>query len=264
MSKPLESFSKDWNALGRDNPYGAILTGASGELPQWNLEEFLATGRVDAARFVASLDRIAPASGRVRLLDFGCGVGRVSRALADHFQSVVGIDAAESMITHARRLHASCGNCQFVVNPRPDLRVFDTGSFDVVYSRLVLQHIPPALVRALIPELVRVTARGGVLMFQLPGEIPDAKTAYLNAPVLGNGLKRKLPLSVVRAYRRVKFPFVAKLPFVAGEKRRMAMFGMPRDVVLDLVRDAGASVLAIEPDQSHGPEPAGYEYWLTR
>src|SRR5262249_42145640 len=153
----------------------AILTGASGELSDWNLDEFFATGRADAARFVASLDRIAPASRRHRLLDFGCGVGRVSRALAGHFQSVVGIDAAPSMIEQARTLNASCANCEFVVNPGEGLRVFETGAFDVVYSRLVLQHIPPALVRGFIPELVRVTAAGGVLMFQLPDEIPDAR-----------------------------------------------------------------------------------------
>jgi len=258
MTRPRDRFSEDWNALGRKNPYGAILTGATGELADWNLDEFLATGRADAARFVASLDRIAPASRRHRLLDFGCGVGRVSRALANHFQSVVGVDAAESMIAHARSLHASCPNCEFVVNPGEGLRLFDSGSFDVVYSRLVLQHIPPALVRGFIPELVRVTAPGGVLMFQLPDVIPDARTTYLNAPVLGAGIKRRLPLPIVRAYRRFKFPFVA------GEKRKMAMFGMPHGEVLGLLRDAGARVLAIEPDQSHGPAPSGYEYWLTR
>src|SRR5262249_46843233 len=117
MTRPRDRFSEDWNALGQKNPYGAILTGATGELADWTLDEFLATGRADAARFVASLDRIAPASRRHRLLDFGCGVGRVSRALANHFQSVVGVDAAESMIAHARSLHAACPNCEFVVNP---------------------------------------------------------------------------------------------------------------------------------------------------
>jgi len=251
-------FSDDWNALGRKNPYGAILTGAAGELPEWNLDEFFATGRADAARFVAGLDRIAPATRRGRLLDFGCGVGRVSRALASHFQSVVGIDAAASMIAQARSLNASCPNCEFVVNRGEGLRVFDAGTFDVVYSRLVLQHIPPKLVRRFIPELVRVVASGGVLMFQLPDEFPDERTTFLNAPVVGNGIKRGLPRLLVRTYRRLKFPFVK------GPKREMAMFGLPHATVLALLRETDARVLAIEPDQSHGPEPPGYEYWLTR
>ena len=44
----------------------------------------------------------------------------------------------------------------------------------------------------------------------------------------------------------------------------MAMFGLPHATVLALLRETDARVLAIEPDQSHGPEPPGYEYWLTR
>jgi len=42
------------------------------------------------------------------------------------------------------------------------------------------------------------------------------------------------------------------------------MFGLPHATVLALLRETDARVLAIEPDQSHGPEPPGYEYWLTR
>src|SRR2546427_2409789 len=102
MTKRLKRFSDDWNRLARCNPYGAILTGLTGELPEWSVEQFFETGEADAARFMADLERIAPTVGRGRLLDFGCGVGRVARALANHFQSVVGIDAAATMIAHAR------------------------------------------------------------------------------------------------------------------------------------------------------------------
>ena len=259
MQKRLEHFSHYWNGLGQRNPYGAILTGHSGDLRQWDLEKFLETGRADAARFVADLDRIAPSTRRERLLDFGCGVGRVSRALADHFRSVVGVDTAPAMVARARELNGSCGNCEFVVNGDADLRRFDTGTFDVVYSRLVLQHIPPELVRAYVPELVRVLAPGGVLMFQLPEVIGDARTAYVRAPVVGDGIKQRLPRVLIRIYRHVKYSWI-----VDHSVAKMPMFGVAHDAVRTMVHDAGARELAIAPDQSHGPVPAGYEYWLTR
>lgn len=167
----LERFGRHWNALGQANPYGAILTGTEGELVQWKVEEFFATGRTDATRFIADLDRIAPNVGRQRALDFGCGLGRVTRALAAHFESVVGVDVAETMIARAGTLNDDRPNCQFVTNRATHLRGFADAGFDVVYSRLVLQHIPPRLLRKYIPELVRVTRPGGILMFQLPDVI---------------------------------------------------------------------------------------------
>ena len=259
IAKRLEQSNDYWDGLGQRNPYGAILTGHSGDLPQWNLDEFLETGRADAARFVADLERIAPAVGRERVLDFGCGVGRVTRALAAHFNSAVGVDAARAMVARARDLNASCRNCEFVLNGDADLRRFDSGTFDVVYSRLVLQHISPELVRRYVPELLRVLKPGGVLMFQLPDVIVDARTAFVRAPVLGNGLKQRLPRLLVRAYRHLKYSWI-----VDGSVAKMPMYGMAHDAVLTLARDAGARVLAIAPDQSHGAVPAGYEYWLTR
>ena len=263
MTKRLEKSSRYWDGLGRRNPYGAILTGGSGNLQQWDLDEFFETGKADAARFVADLERIAPAVHRDRLLDFGCGVGRVTRALAAHFVSAVGVDAAPAMIARARDLHAACANCEFVLNSDAHLRRFDSATFDIVYSRLVLQHIAPELVHRYLPELVRVLKPGGVLMFQLPDQlhdvIVDARTAFVRAPVLGSGLKQRLPRLLIRAYRHVKYWWI-----VDAEVAKMPMFGMAHDAVLALARDAGARVLAITPDQSHGPVPAGYEYWLTR
>ena len=256
----LKRFGRAWNKVGARNPYGAILTGRAGELRDWSDEEFFATGRADAARFIADLARIAPTVARRRLLDFGCGVGRVTRPLAEHFESVVGVDAAPTMIAHAQRLNQSYANCEFVVNRGTDLRGFATGTFDVIYSRLVLQHVPPPFVTRYIPELIRVLAPGGVLMFQLPDDVAsEAEAAFLKAPVVGHAMKRHLPAPIVRAYRRIKYRFI-----VDESGTALTMFGMPRETVLKLVCEAGGRVITVEPDESHGAMVPGFQYWISK
>jgi SAM-dependent methyltransferase len=257
----LKRFARDWNKLGKSNPLGAILTGPAGELTEWNIEEFFATGKADADRFLADLERIAPAVPRRIALDFGCGVGRVTGALATNFESVIGVDAASTMVSRARVVNEALQNCQFVVNKESHLHRFPTGTFDVIYSRLVLQHIPPALVRAYVPELIRVLRPGGVLMFQMPDEIaPEPEEAFLDAPVVGkNRWKSRLPRVVVRAYRRLKYRLIVDESLPA-----MAIFGMAQPLVLRIIRDAGGTVLATVSDQAHGPLVPGYEYWVTK
>src|SRR4030095_15483615 len=92
--KRLRRVTRDWNALGEMNPYGAILTDETGALSAWDVDGFFATGEGDAAAVVGALSQRAPTASRRRALDFGCGVGRITRALAGHFDAVVGVDAA--------------------------------------------------------------------------------------------------------------------------------------------------------------------------
>ena len=248
-----------WDQLARHNALGAILT-EDGAIADWRPQAFFATGRADIERFMATLSRVAPQGPRARVLDFGCGVGRITRALADHFPHVVGVDVSSSMIDQARTLNADCPGCQFVLNRARHLHRFTDASFDVVYSRLVLQHIQPALARRYISELVRLVVPGGVLMFQLPERVGvDPREAFESAPVTGSGLKRSLPRPLVVAYRRVKYAFVTR-----HQKVEMEMFGVPHDEVLGVIQAAGGRVLATIPDQSHGPSVPGFEYWVTK
>jgi SAM-dependent methyltransferase len=238
---------KTWDVLGERNALNAILTRSAGQ-PVWSLDDFFATGEADALRFMADLDRIAPGAGRARALDFGCGVGRITRALATYFEAVVGVDVAASMIQRARALNPECSRCTFVLNRAPHLRRFESGSFDVIYSRLVLQHVRPALARRYIPEFIRILAPRGVLMFQLP-EFPS---------VVGPGWKRRLPRSIVTAWRRTKYMLVRRRASACVE-----MFGIDREDVERIVDTAGGRLLAVQLDRSHGSGGAGFEYWVT-
>jgi SAM-dependent methyltransferase len=260
----LKRFGRSWDLLGRRSPFGAILTDSDGSMPEWNLAEFLATGQMDAQRFITDLERIAPGVSRTRALDFGCGVGRVTRALAEYFDHVVGADVAPSMIAEARRLNAHAPKLSFVVNRTPHLRQFQSGTFDVIYCRLVLQHMRPRIARRYIQEMIRLLARGGVLMFQLPGGTNelDPEDAFCSAPVTGSGLKTYAPKALVRGYRRLKFRLIVDYGMLETDDPRMHVFAMSPEEVTRLVRDAGADVLAMQPDQSHGTLGPGFEYWV--
>jgi SAM-dependent methyltransferase len=254
-----QRFGSTWDQLGRKNPLGAILT-VDGKVAEWNIGEFLATGRIDVGRFLPVFERLSPNTPRTRLLDFGCGVGRVTRVFARYFDEVVGVDVAPSMIEWARSLHADCDRCTFVLNRAPNLRCFPSESFSVVYSRIVLQHIRPAIVEGYIPELIRVLQPGGVLVFQLPEVMSvDSRRTFEEAPVVGNPLKRRLPKSLVLAWRRLKYAFLT-----TSSGAQMEMFGMARDEVEALIRGAGGRLLEARPDDSHGPDGNGFEYWVTK
>ena len=254
-----ERFGHTWDQLGRKNALGAILT-VDGKVADWNIGEFLATGRIDVGRFMPDLERLAPDTPRTRLLDFGCGVGRVTRVFSQYFDEVVGVDVAPSMIEWAQSLHADCSHCRFVLNRAPNLRVFDSNSFSVVYSRIVLQHIRPAIVEGYIGELIRVLQPGGVLMFQLPEVMSvDSRRIFEEAPVVGSPLKRNLPRPLVLAWRKLKYAFLT-----TSTGPQIEMFGINRPVVEGLVHAAGARLLEAKPDNSHGLEGSGYEYWITK
>lgn len=252
----LARLGHQWNVLGEHDALGAVLTRpafATG----WDAQEFFDTGRADVDRLMSAVAERFPGLATRRALDFGCGVGRLTQALAAHFSDVHGVDLADSMIARARRENRAPHRCHFEVNRRAHLRRFQTGTFDLVYSRLVLQHIPPPLVSRYIPELVRVLAPRGVLVFQLPTVISDPKGAFHDAPVRGR-FKRALPQCIVQGYRAVKYPLIRP------PANTMDMFGMARETVAGLVSQAGGRLIATVPDESHGTSEPGFEYWATR
>ncbi|MDS0282141.1 class I SAM-dependent methyltransferase [Haloarcula onubensis] len=73
------------------------------------------------------------------VLDVGCGTGTLSAVIADSGAEVVGVDAAESMVTRARERYP---DLEFAV---ADAREYDPdGTFDAVFSNAALHWIPGA------------------------------------------------------------------------------------------------------------------------
>lgn len=163
----LDGLRATWNELGSRDALWAVLTGPREGRREWDREAFFATG-VDEIRAVhARLADLGVAAGRERALDFGCGAGRLTQALAGVYAEVHGVDIARSMLDAAAQ-YDTTGRCQFHLNERGDLALFPDAHFDFVYTNIVLQHMEPRFSRAYIAEFFRVLRPGGVAVFQIP------------------------------------------------------------------------------------------------
>jgi SAM-dependent methyltransferase len=163
----LSDLQRHWDAFGNDDPLWSVLTNPEKKYGGWNKREFFRIGQEETADVLRHLEESGLQFPRRRALDFGCAVGRVTQALADHFRAVDGVDIAPSMIRLAKRYNRHRRRVRFHVIDGDDLRAFGDGSFDFVYSVHVLQHMEPRYARRYIEEFVRVVAPDGVVVFQI-------------------------------------------------------------------------------------------------
>lgn len=165
----LDPERRDWDELAAVDPFWAVLTPSGGPTRHPKTTEFLASGRRIATHVLEDVRRLGAPQRLGRALDFGCGPGRVTRALADRFDESLGVDVSPVMIEEARRLNADVPRCRFATIVDPALSDLADGSFDLVHTRHVLEHAPRELVLdAHLPALVRVLAPGGLLVAGLP------------------------------------------------------------------------------------------------
>ena len=162
----------NWNALAELDPLWTILSDPAKKFGKWDPEEFFNTGNQEAERVLGLCKANAVDVSHGSVLDFGCGVGRMTRAFSQHFSSCVGIDVSEKMVDLARKFNADRPHCKFIASAAPRLP-FNDQSFDFVFSVLVLQHLPrKATILGYIAEFLRVVRDNGVVVFQLTNELP--------------------------------------------------------------------------------------------
>lgn len=158
----FEQVRKDWTTLGGEDPLWAVYVAADKRGRRWDADTFFELGRSDVARARDRLAALGLSTTWDRALDFGCGAGRLSQALAEHAGEVVGLDVAPPMLEQARSFDRSWGRVTFVLGDDPDLRAFPDASFDLVFTERVLQHLPRQALETYLTEFVRVLRPGGV------------------------------------------------------------------------------------------------------
>ncbi len=157
---------RHWDRFALRDPYWAVLTeerfqGAS--MSQEDRDEFFARGDVHWRAVMAT--RATMYGGKRpprRVLDFGCGVGRLLPSLSRSCVEVVGVDVAPAMVEEAR------ANCERLAISNAEV-VCDSdqlsgvpGEFDLIHSVLVFQHIAPDRGERILGRLCDKLAVGGL------------------------------------------------------------------------------------------------------
>jgi ubiquinone/menaquinone biosynthesis C-methylase UbiE len=224
--KSLKELQRNWEGLAQADALWAICTDPGKRNSQWSQEEFFATGRKEietvlgyAARIGLCIDTTSHA------LDFGCGVGRLTRALAKYFPECCGVDISPTMISMAQEFNRDYPHCHFLLNEGARLNSLRDNYFDFIYTSLVLQHIAEPHSHEYIAELVRVLKPGGVLIFQVPERLRAKSLTRL----------------------RARLAFRARLQSVLGRQKpcAMEMHCMKEPTIRKLMAKNGAHIVDV-------------------
>ena len=233
----LKILQKNWHQLGREDPLFAVLTVKDKRGGKWDEEKFFETGRREIKETLNQLK-----DSKVKLvygtaLDFGCGVGRLTQALADYFQEVHGVDIAPSMIEKAKKYNTKSRNCFYHLNETDDLKIFPDANFDFVLSKITLQHMEPNYAKKYIKEFFRVLKSGGIAVFQIPEK---RITPAVQNDSTKQRIKNLIPEPALALYRRL----------TPNARPLIEMYGIPREEIKTLVREGGGEIIDVKEDKS--------------
>jgi ubiquinone/menaquinone biosynthesis C-methylase UbiE len=240
----LNRVRHQWTTLGERDPLWAILSETDKKSGGWDHAAFFKTG-VDEIDHVLRKARTLSQIRYGCAVDFGCGVGRLSQALSLHFQSVVGVDIAESMIRNAVDLNRFPDRCQYIHNVAADLSILPDRFADLIYSSITLQHVVPSLARRYIREFFRVARPGALVIFQLPCR-PRS--------VVWHAIKSIAPVGVANMIWRLR----------TGSPEAMETYSMSQKKVVDLVEKSGGAILSVEDNQNGPPGWQSRKYFCMR
>ncbi|WGM32289.1 class I SAM-dependent methyltransferase [Brevundimonas sp. NIBR11] len=220
MDQLVARISEQWTALGEVEPHYSVLTHEdfrAEKMDEENIRRFRETGRT-AASIIETFEKRSghdPHSGVC--LELGCGVGRITRFLAERFDQIIAVDISagnlrlcteymqEEGVTNVTTVHIS-GLAELEALPE----------IDFFYSIIVLQHNSPPIQKAILRTLLSKIRPGGGVLFQIPTDIPGyhfSADVYLNSA-----------------------------------EPEMEMHALPKPVVLQLLSEAGLVLSDIAPD----------------
>ena len=200
-NETITGSKEKWNRLAKKNARYFVLTDYGEKIDE---ETFRASGQNDYIQLIAKdnllKNKLEPFKNK-KILEIGCGIGRITEFLADNFAEVFGIDISEEMIESGKKRLANKNNVRLAATdgltfPFPD------SIFDLVFSFIVFQHMPDiATIRKNVEEIARVLKSGGLAKIRRVC-LPTRKKNLFYGPAFARRDAEKLiaglPLSIIK------------------------------------------------------------------
>lgn len=167
----MGASAREWERFGREDPYFGVLS--QEEYRRKNLDEtararFFDSGESHTAWVLERIrDRMDAEFYPRKVLDYGCGVGRVLIGFAKESERALGVDVSRSMLAEARRNAEARGLTNVDLAEPPSL-ASEAPDFDLVHCGMVLQHIPRREGLRILDRLLGLVSPGGVAVVQVP------------------------------------------------------------------------------------------------
>jgi len=177
---------RDWDRRAQANPRHYICDGRE----EWTERDFYESGEQSVAEQILNdMENVCQgkAPRGMRVLEIGCGAGRVTRALARRFGEVHAVDVSEEMVRLARTACAGCENVSVHRNNGRDVGVVGHLQFDFAYSMCVFHHVSSLEVIESYLRSVHSTLESGALFkFEVQGctsVVSPSGDTWIGAPV---------------------------------------------------------------------------------
>jgi SAM-dependent methyltransferase len=234
--RTADLMRRDWDDRARKNALFYI----DDSRHDWDSDSFFQSGENDYRTLVDPvLKRIGFDPVGKTVLEFGCGAGRMTRSFAARFKTVFALDISSEMLKRGQQLMSSTSNVVWQQGNGSDFANVANESADLVFSYLVLQHLPAEqLISKYVSEIIRVLRTGGVFLFQFNSL--TTPTMNLKGRVAWAIVDKFWSLGFVRLSRRVAWTFGFD-PVAAGKSWRGA--SVATGEMRAFIHNAGGTVL---------------------
>jgi SAM-dependent methyltransferase len=164
-----QKMRREWDERARSNARHYIADGQT----QWSDSEFWQSGEANVAETILNdMGNVCQGADprEMRVLELGCGAGRVTRALGQVFGEVHGIDISQEMVEQARAALQHLPNIHIHHGDGLTLTAAGDGPFDFAYSCCVFHHISSYdVIASYVREIGRRLKPGALFKFEVQG-----------------------------------------------------------------------------------------------